>query len=111
MYQDLSARHDWPVKKFIVDLPIRIIGNWKRISGNSLSPLRAQNKDIGAASQTLLAGVKFRLRGRLWWTLFVCVFIFLYFPYSKFYLLVRFFFIFHGVTVKNQQLIHMEEQS
>ena len=24
MYQDLSTRHDWPVKKAIVDLPIRI---------------------------------------------------------------------------------------
>ena len=24
MYQDLSTRHDWPIKKAIVDLPIRI---------------------------------------------------------------------------------------
>ena len=28
-------------------------------AGNSLSPLGAQNKDIGAASQTLLTGVTF----------------------------------------------------
>ena len=42
---------DWPVKKTIVDLPIRMKGNSKRISGNTLSPLGAQNRDIGAASQ------------------------------------------------------------
>ena len=32
-------RHDWPVEKAIVDLPIRMKGNSKRISGNLLSPL------------------------------------------------------------------------
>ena len=42
------------VKKAIVDLPIRLKGNSKRNSGNSLSPLEAQNKDLGTASQTLL---------------------------------------------------------
>ena len=63
MYQDLSTRHDWPVKKAIVDLPIRLKGNSKHTSGNSLSPLETQNKDIGAASKTLalLTGVKLRL--------------------------------------------------
>ena len=65
MYQDLSKRHDWPVKKGIVDLPIRMKGNSKRISGNSLSPLRAQNKDLGVASRTLLTEVKLRLQGSL----------------------------------------------
>ena len=50
----LSIRHDWPVKKAIVDLPIRMKGNWKRISGNSSSPLAAQNKDLGAASSQML---------------------------------------------------------
>ena len=54
MYQDLSMRHDWPDKKAISDLPIKMKGNSKLTSGNSLSPLEAQNKDIGAASQTLL---------------------------------------------------------
>ena len=49
-------RHDWPVKKAIVDLPIRLKGNSKRTSGNSLSPLEAHNKDLGTASQTLLTG-------------------------------------------------------
>ena len=38
MYQDLSTRHDWPVKKAIVDLSIKMKGNSKRTSGNSLSP-------------------------------------------------------------------------
>ena len=27
VYQDLSRRHDWPVKKAVVDLPIRLKGN------------------------------------------------------------------------------------
>ena len=39
--------------------------NTKRPSGNLLSPLTAQNKDLGAASQTLPTKVKLRLRGRL----------------------------------------------
>ena len=42
MYQDLSTHRDWPTKKAIVDFPIRVKVNSKRISGNSLSPLRAQ---------------------------------------------------------------------
>ena len=37
---------------------LRRLANSKRSSGNSLSPLGAQNKDIGAASQTLLTEVK-----------------------------------------------------
>ena len=65
VYQDLSTRHDWPVKKAIVNLPIRMKGNSKRTSGNSLNPLRAQNKDLAAASQTLLNEVKLRLQRRL----------------------------------------------
>ena len=36
MYQDLSMRHDWPVKKAIVNLPIRLKGNLKRMSVNSI---------------------------------------------------------------------------
>ena len=38
VYQDLSTRHDWPVKKAIVDLTIRLNTCWKRTSGNLLSP-------------------------------------------------------------------------
>ena len=69
VYQDLSTRHDWPVKKDMLDLPIRMKGNSKRIFGDSLSPLEAQNKYLGAASQTLLTEVKLRLRRRLHVTL------------------------------------------
>ena len=36
VYQDLSTRNDWPVKNAIVDLPIRMKGNSKHTSGNSL---------------------------------------------------------------------------
>ena len=32
VYQDLSRHHDWPVKKAIVDLPIRLKGNSKHTS-------------------------------------------------------------------------------
>ena len=56
MFQDLVTRHVWPVKKTIVFLPI----NSKRTARNSLSPLAAQNKDLGAAS--LFADVTSRLR-------------------------------------------------
>ena len=37
-------------------MSINMKGNSKRIFGNSFTPLGAQNKDIGAASQTLLTG-------------------------------------------------------
>ena len=57
MYQDLSMHHDWPVKKAMVNMPVSSKGNLKCISGNLLSPLRAQNKEFGAASQTLLSRV------------------------------------------------------
>ena len=65
MYQDLCTCHDWPVKKAIVDLLMRLKGNSEFISGNSLSPLGARNKNFGAASQSLVTGVKLRLRRRL----------------------------------------------
>ena len=65
VYQDLSTCHDWPVKKAIVDLPIKLNGNLKRISSNLLRPLEAQNRDFGPASQTLLTGVKLPLQGSL----------------------------------------------
>ena len=66
-YKVLKRRYDWPVKKShcIVDLPIRMKGNSKCTSSNSLSPAGAQNKDIGAALQTLLTEFKLRLRRRL----------------------------------------------
>ena len=57
VFQDLSTCHDWPVNRAIINSLIRLKGNLKRISSNSLSPL-AQNKDMGAALQTLLNGVR-----------------------------------------------------
>ena len=65
VYQDLSKRRDWPASNAIVDLPIRLKGNSKRDSDNSLSLLEAKNKDLGAASQTLPTGVKLRQQRRL----------------------------------------------
>ena len=64
MYQDLSTGHDWPVKKAIVNLPIRLKGNSKRNSDNSLSPLEALCMDFKATSQTLLTRVILRLGRR-----------------------------------------------
>ena len=61
---EASTCHDWPVEKAIVDLPMRLKENSKRVSGNSSSPLAAQNKDYGASSQTLLTEVELRLRRR-----------------------------------------------
>lgn len=46
MYQDLSTRHDWPVKKDNVDLPIKMNRN-SRHFGYLINPLRTQNKDLG----------------------------------------------------------------
>lgn len=61
MYQDLSTCHDWPNKKAIVNLSIRVKGYSKRISGNLLNPLGYKNKDIGTALQTLLSRVRIHL--------------------------------------------------
>ena len=49
----------------IVDLPIRLKGNSKHASRNSLSPFGSHNKDLGAASLMLLIGVRFCLRYRI----------------------------------------------
>ena len=57
MYQDLSTCHDWPVKKAIVDLPIRLKGNLKRISGNSLSLLGARPRISALLRRHYLPGL------------------------------------------------------
>ena len=44
VYQDLITCHDWPVKKDIADLPIRMKVNLKRTSGNLLSPLGSRTR-------------------------------------------------------------------
>ena len=57
--QGLSTRYVLLVKNAIFDLPIRLMRNLKRVSGNSLSSLGAQNKYFGAALQTLLTKGQF----------------------------------------------------
>ena len=57
MYQDLSTHWDsgiGPVKKSVVNLPIRLKGNSKHISGSSLSPSGAQMKDVVTAVEKIL---------------------------------------------------------
>ena len=44
--RDLIWHQDWPLKKAIVCLQIKMKGNWKLTSGNSLSLLGAQNKNM-----------------------------------------------------------------
>ena len=61
MYQDLSTHLDSAATIGIVDLPLRLKGNSKFTSGNSLSPLGICNKTKGAASQTVQTEVKLRL--------------------------------------------------
>ena len=51
-------------------MPISMKRNSKRISGNSFTPLGAQNEDIGAAWQTLLTEMKLRLRRKLHFMLY-----------------------------------------
>lgn len=47
--------------KVPLSMLIRLKGNYKCISSNLLSPLRAENKDIATALQTLLTGVRLHL--------------------------------------------------
>ena len=58
-FQDLRTLYDWTFKKAIVDLLIKMKGNFKRTSSNSLSPLRSKNKDIGTTSQTFVKRLNF----------------------------------------------------
>ena len=57
--------HDCLVNKAMVNLPIKINGNSKHTSGNLLSPLGAESKDIHTASQMLLTEVYLYLRRRI----------------------------------------------
>lgn len=65
VYEDLSARHDLPVKEAIVDLPIRLEGNLKRISGSPLSPWRTQKQGSRRCCADVTIRVNLRLRPRL----------------------------------------------
>lgn len=73
VYPHLIKRHDWPVKTF--NWQIRLKGNSKLFSGNSLGPLRDSNKGLGAAWQTLLAWIGLRLQRRLlaWYPVRFCI--------------------------------------
>ena len=61
VYQDLSTCHDWPVENAIVDLPVRLNGNTKSISGNLLRLLGAPNKDTNTDLQALHVLTRVRL--------------------------------------------------
>ena len=60
-------RHDWPVKKATVDLPIRLKRNLKCISGNSFSPLGTQDNDISTSSYTFTSMTQAML---LYWSIY-----------------------------------------
>ena len=62
--QDLNSRNVWPVEKSHCRFAEQDERKFETYFGNSLNPLEAQNKDIGA-SQTSLIGVKLRLGYRL----------------------------------------------
>ena len=57
VYQDLNTRHDWPVKRAIVDLPIRMKGNSKRTSSNSFSPLGRRTRILALLRRRYLVGL------------------------------------------------------
>ena len=45
VYQDLCTHHDWPVKKAIVNLPIRLKRNFDTLSWLFSETIGGQNKD------------------------------------------------------------------
>ena len=51
-------RHGWPIKKIHCQFANQNERKFEMHSGNLLSLLRSQNKDLGAASQMLLMVVK-----------------------------------------------------
>ena len=51
MFRDLRKRHDYPDKKFIVNVLIKLRVNTKGIAINSLSPLGAKTKDVTKRSK------------------------------------------------------------
>ena len=60
VYQDLSTFHDWPVKKDLIDLPIREKENQNALP--IIDSFRAQNKDLNVSLQTSLAKVEVHLQ-------------------------------------------------
>ena len=55
VYQDLSTCHDWPIKKDIVYLPIRMKGNQNTLP--IIDSFEAQNMDLSVSLQMSLAKV------------------------------------------------------
>ena len=58
VYKDFSTRQGWSVKKQLLICQSGWSRSSKRASINSLSLLEINNKDLGAASQKLLAGLR-----------------------------------------------------
>ena len=58
VYKDFSTRQGWSVKKPLLICQSGWSRSSKRASINSLSLLEINNKDLGAASQKLLAGLR-----------------------------------------------------
>ena len=53
VYQDLITFHAWPVKKDLIDLPIRVKENQNALP--IIDSFRAQNNDLSVSLQTSLA--------------------------------------------------------
>ena len=60
MYKDLSTFHDWPVKKDLINLPIREKENQNALP--IIDSFRAQNKDLSVSLQTSLAKAEVHLQ-------------------------------------------------
>ena len=60
VYQDMSTFHDWPVKKDLIDLPIRVKENQNAFP--IIDPFRYLNKDLSISLQTSLAKVEVHLQ-------------------------------------------------
>ena len=60
VYQDLSTFHDWPVKKDLINLPIRVKENQNALP--IIDSFRAQNKDLSVSLQTSLAKAEVHLQ-------------------------------------------------
>ena len=60
VYQDLSTFHDWPVKKDLINLPIREKENQNALL--IIDSFRAQNKDLSVSLQTSLAKAEVHLQ-------------------------------------------------
>ena len=62
MYQNLSAHHDWPVKKATVNFPIRMKANSKHISGPRGPFLESSGDFLGPKSNIQIEIKRIRAR-------------------------------------------------